>query len=157
VCGINRVPAAGRKIPEHMLRVADEALYKSKHAGRNRVTATMRADDPAYAPGLGAAESKPLARRMEEAVANPTAPRLLRTPPGARRWKPTSAAANRLILQIKKEFLVPMGTNTAYPQIAWSNSVDKSGFSSRIKCFEHWLFSAQFFASTAARDEVWRR
>ena len=24
--------------------------------------------------------------------------------------------------------------------------MDKSGFSSRIKCFEHWLFSAQFFA-----------
>jgi two-component system cell cycle response regulator len=47
LCGLNRVPAAGRKIPEHMLRVADEALYKSKHAGRNRVTATMLTDDPA--------------------------------------------------------------------------------------------------------------
>jgi hypothetical protein len=46
---------------------------------------------------------------------------------------------------IKNEFLGGLGTNTAYPQIAWSNSVDKSGFSSWIKRFGYWLFSAQFW------------
>jgi two-component system cell cycle response regulator len=46
LCGLNRVPAGERKIPEHMLKVADAALYESKHGGRNRVTATMLTDEP---------------------------------------------------------------------------------------------------------------
>jgi diguanylate cyclase (GGDEF)-like protein len=45
LCGLDRVPAGERKIPEHMLKVADEALYQSKHAGRNRVTATRLTDN----------------------------------------------------------------------------------------------------------------
>jgi two-component system cell cycle response regulator len=45
LCGLDRVPGGERKIPEHMLKVADEALYQSKHAGRNRVTATKLTND----------------------------------------------------------------------------------------------------------------
>jgi diguanylate cyclase (GGDEF)-like protein len=41
LCGLDRVPYGERKTAEHVLKVADAALYRSKNGGRNRVTATM--------------------------------------------------------------------------------------------------------------------
>jgi two-component system cell cycle response regulator len=41
LCGLDRVPGGDRRLAERVLKIADAALYRSKNAGRNRVTATM--------------------------------------------------------------------------------------------------------------------
>ena len=41
LCGLDRVSAGERRLAERVLKIADAALYRSKRAGRNRVTATM--------------------------------------------------------------------------------------------------------------------
>jgi two-component system cell cycle response regulator len=49
LCGIDRVPMGESRLAARILRIADAALYRSKHDGRNRVTATTLegADRPA--------------------------------------------------------------------------------------------------------------
>jgi two-component system cell cycle response regulator len=46
LCGLDRVPAGERQLAQRVLKIADVALYRSKHGGRNRVTATMFGSAP---------------------------------------------------------------------------------------------------------------
>ena len=45
LCGLDRVPSGERQLAQRVLKVADTALYRSKHAGRNCVTAAMYGAD----------------------------------------------------------------------------------------------------------------
>ena len=51
LCGADRIAAGERRMAERMLKIADQALYRSKSAGRDRVTAaSFRAEAESPAP-----------------------------------------------------------------------------------------------------------
>ncbi len=66
LCGVDRVPVGERRLAERILKVADQALYRSKKAGRNRITATLLGARSAVpkndAPARAAAEESPEVR-----------------------------------------------------------------------------------------------
>jgi two-component system, cell cycle response regulator len=64
VCGLDRVPAGERRLAERMLKIADQALYRSKGAGRDRVTAT-RLERPASPPEPHPERGPPVAGRAK--------------------------------------------------------------------------------------------
>jgi len=59
LCGLDHVPSEEGLLSERMLRAADAALYRSKHTGRNRVTA---------AQGLGPAPRPAASARTEDST-----------------------------------------------------------------------------------------
>ena len=59
LCGLDRVPSGEGDLADRILKIADAALYRSKHSGRNRLTATMYGGPSASAGGGASAGRSP--------------------------------------------------------------------------------------------------
>jgi two-component system cell cycle response regulator len=55
LCGMDQVPAGEKRLAERVLKIADAALYRSKHDGRNRVTAAILKGEAGAQPGASRA------------------------------------------------------------------------------------------------------